>query len=326
MMIWDIDFAFASLGPTGDDMFSGIGRSNGIDLSEAAYRRRYWQILQDLANGPLVATKANPLITARYNAMVANGRTIDNPSSIQSYLSQRRNYLLGLITTNVPANFAITLNGGGDLSTNRNLIALTGTAQIDVRTITINGAVYPVTWTSVSNWTAQVALAGGTNALTIQGLDAQGNPVSGASTAINVNYTGAVEPSQDKLVINEIMYNPTVPNASFVEIYNTSSVNAFDLAGWELNGVNFTFPGGSVIAPGGFLVVAEDRVAFAQAYGGTIAVVGEFGGKLQNNGETLRLIKPGATPDQDLVVNQVRYDSQAPWPAAANGTGASLQL
>jgi len=326
MMIWDIDFAFASLGPTGDDMFSGIGRSNGIDLSEAAYRRRYWQILQDLANGPLVATKANPLITARYNAMVANGRTIDNPSSIQSYLSQRRNYLLGLITTNVPANFAITLNSGGDLSTNRNLIALTGTAQIDVRTITINGAVYPVFWTSVSNWTAFVALAGGPNTLTVQGLDAQGNPLSGASSAINVNYTGAVEQPQDKLVINEIMYNPAVPNASFVEIYNSSTANAFDLTGWRLEGANFTFPGGSVIAPGGFLVVAEDRVAFAQAYGGTIAVVGEFDGKLQNNGETLRLIEPGVTPDQDLVVDEVRYDSQTPWPAAANGTGASLQL
>src|SRR5207244_5896795 len=77
MMIWDIDFAFSSLGPT-TYVFQGIGRSCGIDLSEPAYRRRYWQILQDLANGPLVAARANPLIDARYNAMVANGRTIEN--------------------------------------------------------------------------------------------------------------------------------------------------------------------------------------------------------------------------------------------------------
>src|SRR5206468_10016383 len=135
-----------------------------------------------------------------------NLRAIDNPSSIKNYISQRRSYLLGLITTNMPANFAITLNGGADFSTDRNLITLTGTAPIDARSITINGVVYPVTWISVSNWTAQVALSGGNNALTLQGLDAHGNPVGGASATINVNYTGAVELPQDKLVINEIMY------------------------------------------------------------------------------------------------------------------------
>src|SRR5256885_5511151 len=125
--------------------------------------------------------------------MVANGRTIDNPSPIKAYISQRRNYLLGLILTSVSSSFSITLNGGADFSTNRNLIALTGTAPIDARSIAINGAVYPVTWTSVSNWTAQVTLSGGTNALTVQGLDAQGNLVGGAGVTIKVNYTGVVE-------------------------------------------------------------------------------------------------------------------------------------
>src|SRR3989442_2306763 len=216
MMIWDIDFAFNAQGPT-TDVFQGIGRSNGIDLGEPAYRRRYWQILQDLANGPLVATKANPILNAKYNAMVANGRTIDSPSSIQSYISQRRTYLLGLISTNVPGGFSITLNNGADFSTNRNLITLTGTAPIAVRTLTINGVPYPLTWTSLSNRTAQAALAGANNALVIQGLDAPGNPVSGASVTIHVNYTGAVESPLDKLIINEIMYNPAVPDASFVD-------------------------------------------------------------------------------------------------------------
>src|SRR3989442_13860553 len=292
MMIWDIDFAFNAQGPT-TDVFQGIGRSNGIDLGEPAYRRRYWQILQDLANGPLVATRVNPVLNAKYNAMVANGRTIESPSSIQSYISQRRTYLLGLITTNVPANFSITLNNGADFGTNRNLIALTGTAPIGVRTITINGVSFPVTWTSVSNWTAQVALAGANNALTVQGLNAQGSPVNGATATINVNYAGAVESPQDKLVINEIMYNPAVPDASFVEFYNNSTVSAFDLSGWRLSGAGFVFPGGTVISPGGFLVVAGDRVTFAAAYSRTIPVDGEFGVKLEKQRETLRLLEPG---------------------------------
>jgi len=325
MMIWDIDFAFAAQ-PATSDVFQGIGRSNGIDLSEPGYRRRYWQILQDLANGPLVATRSSPVLDAKYNAMIANGRTVDNPSGIKSYISQRRNHLLGLITTNVPANFAITLNGGAGFSTNRNLISVTGTAPIDARFITINGFLVPVTWTTVSNWTAAVALTGGNNTLTIRGLDANGNVIGGGAATINVNYTGSVELPQAKLVINEIMYNPIVPDTSYVEILNTSTNYAFDLSFWRLDGADFTFWPGSVIAPGGFAVVARDRVAFAAAYGGTNTLYGEFDGKLENNGETLRLVKPGPTPAEDLIVDEVRYDSEPPWPGAANGTGPSLQL
>jgi hypothetical protein len=326
MMIWDIDFAFSSLGPTGDDVFRGIGPTCGIDLAEPAYRRRYWQILQDSANGPLAAANVNPLLDAKYSAMVANGRTIDNPSAIKTYISQRRNYLLGLITTNATANFAITLNGGADFTATRNLITLTGTAPIDVRSITINGVVYPVTWISVSGWAASVVLSGGTNALAVQGLDARGNVISNATASINVNYPGPVEQPQDKLVINEIMYNPLVPNASFVELYNRSANDAFDLSFWRLDGVGFNFPSGSVISPGGFAVVAKDRVTFAAAYGGTIPLYGEFTGTLNSGGQTLRLVEPGATQAGDVIIKEVFYDSQSPWPSAANGTGASLQL
>ena len=325
-LIWDIDFAFASLGPTGDDLFAGVGRSCGIDLAEPAYLRRYWQILQDLANGPLVATRVNPVLNNKYNAMIANGRTVDNASSIQSYLSQRRSYILGLITANASATFAITSNNGVGFSTNKNLIAITGSAPLGVRSFTINGALVPVFWTSLSNWVASTVLSAGNNTLNITGLDAQGNVVPGATGTINVDYTGPDELAQDKLVINEIMYNPVVPDTSFVEICNTSTNNGFDVSAWRLDGADFTFPPGSVIPAGGFAVIAKDRVAFAAAYGGTIPLSGEFAGTLDNGGETLRLIKPGITPAQDVIVDEVRYDGEAPWPSAANGTGASLQL
>ena len=63
--------------------------------------------------------------------------------------------------------------------------------------------------------------------------------------------------------------------------------------GWQ-SIPKLSFPGGALIAAGGFLVVAEERTAFAAAYGRTIPVVGEWGGKLDPGGETLRLIKPGA--------------------------------
>lgn len=327
LMIWDIDFAFVSLGPTGDDLFAGIGRSNGIDLSEPNYLRRYWEILQDLANGPLVASKANTLIDSRYNAMVANGRTVDSPTTtIESYLSQRRTYILNLIAANANPAFAITLNNGAAFSTNRNVISLTGNAPLNVRSFTLNGVNLPITWTSTNKWVATVTLAGGLNALTVQGRDAAGLAVSGASATINVTYTGLVEQPQDRLVINEIMYHPAATNASYVEIYNTSGVNSFDLSGWLLKGAAFTFPAGTIIGPGSFLVVASDAAGFATAYGANIPLVGVFSGKLSNTSENLRLVKPGATSSQDLVVDEVLYDSLPPWPSGADGAGASLQL
>ncbi|HEY5910800.1 MAG TPA: lamin tail domain-containing protein [Verrucomicrobiae bacterium] len=325
MLIWDIDFAFAAQ-PPDSDPFQGIGRSNGIDLGEPAYARRYWQCLQDLANGPLNGTKLNSLVDSKYSAMLANGRTVDSPSTIKTYVSQRRAYLLNFIATNVPSGFSITLNGGAGFSTGQNLVSLQGTAPIDVRTITFNGVVFPVTWTSITRWAAQVALASGPNPLLVQGWDAASNAVSGATAAITITNTAAAELPQDNLVINEIMYRPAAPEAAFVEIHNRSTVSAFDLSGYRLDGVDFLFPGGSVVAPDGFLVVASNTNGFWDAYGTATPVAGEFGGKLENGGETLQFIQPGPTPAQDVVIDEVRYDSEAPWPAAANGDGASLQL
>ncbi|PYI85879.1 MAG: hypothetical protein DME26_10005, partial [Verrucomicrobia bacterium] len=98
------------------------------------------------------------------------------------------------------------------------------------------------------------------------------------------------------------------------------------LSRYRLDGADFTFPDGTIILPGGFSVVAKDRYTFASAYGSSIPVVGEFNGKLQNSGETLKLVRPGATPTEEITVNRVRYDSALPWPPAADGFGPSLQL
>jgi hypothetical protein len=62
------------------------------------------------------------------------------------------------------------------------------------------------------------------------------------------------------------------------------------------------------------------------AYGANATVFDEFAGALQNDGETLTLLKPGMFPEPDLIVDQVRYEAVAPWPAGAAGGGSALQL
>ena len=120
-----------------------------------------------------------------------------------------------------------------------------------------------------------------------------------------------------EVVINEIMYHPVTPGAEFVELHNRSTTTAFDLAGFRLDGAGFEFASGTWIAPGGFLVLAADRHAFASAYGITPLVTGEFSASLDNAGETLSLLGPAPVGDGESLVDLVHYEPTAPWPEAA---------
>jgi len=128
------------------------------------------------------------------------------------------------------------------------------------------------------------------------------------------------------VIINEIMYNPAVPDTGFVEIYNSARNTAYDLSGYQLKGADFVFPTGSVIPPGGFLVVAGNATAFGDQYGYTIPLAGAYSGQLQNNGETLSLVTTDPTGTNEVTIAAVRYSDLPPWPSLADGTGASLQL
>ncbi|MCB9544517.1 MAG: lamin tail domain-containing protein [Myxococcales bacterium] len=130
--------------------------------------------------------------------------------------------------------------------------------------------------------------------------------------------TGAV-------VINEIMYHPPPEAgpeeaAEWLELHNPTEFQV-DLEGWRLvDGVRFTFPAGAVLPAGGYLVVARDAAAFAEAHPG-VAVVGDLSGGLGNSGERLALHDACGE-----LVDEVRYVDGGRWPAAADGEGASLEL
>src|SRR5205823_9550732 len=124
-------------------------------------------------------------------------------------------------------------------------------------------------------------LQSGANTLVVSGLDAKGRPVASVSGAIHITYTGPNELPQDKLVINEIMYNPVFANAGYVEILNTSAGNAFDLSGWRLSGAGTVFSSGTIIEPGAYMILAKDPMVFAITYGASIPVQGQLGGDLE---------------------------------------------
>jgi hypothetical protein len=261
-------------------------------------------------------------LDGKYNALVKNGVNVNAPDAVKSWIATRRDYILSQVA-GVSSGFGITSNNGNNYTTNRNTAVLTGVAPVGVKTIRVNGVEYPVTWTSVTGWELRLALKPQQNVLRVEGYDSEGNPVPGASASITINVTTAGEAIQGRVVINEIQYNPAVPGSSFIELHNTARNTSYDLSGYTLHGVDFTFPPGSVITTNGFLVVAKDAMKFGEVYGFDIPVAGEFAGTLQNDGEAISLTAPGTN---GVVLSAVRYSDLPPWPASANGTGGSLQV
>jgi hypothetical protein len=288
-------------------------------FSTPAFRRMYLRALSELVDGPLDVAKTGPLLDAKYNAFVANGLSVENPGSIKSWLNSAKNSINAQIASLTGVPFVVSQAA----AVSDNIATISGSAPVGVKTILINGVEWHVTWNSFSTWSIKVPLQPGTNVFSVVGVNRQGQPISGASGICSAVYSGVETLPRGHVVINEIMYAPTAANGRYLELYNASTNLLFDLSGWQISEIGYTFPAGSLIQPNQFLVLAENRLAFAGTYGPTIRVFDTFEGTLSPDEQVLTLSRPmnGSTE----IVSQVRYESSAPWPAAAT-TGSSLQL
>jgi hypothetical protein len=80
-----------------------------------------------------------------------------------------------------------------------------------------------------------------------------------------------------KVIITEIHYNPAGSSdqlREFIELKNVGD-EAADMGGWQFtNGVIYTFPTPTTLAPGGFLVLAANKTSFETSYG--VTAYGQF--------------------------------------------------
>lgn len=167
-----------------------------------------------------------------------------------------------------------------------------------------------------------------------------------------------VGPLVGPVVINELMVHPaplvgTNNNTldEFIELRNVSgqTVPLYDPNAptntWRLEGaVEFTFAPGLELGPDGYLLVVGFDPVFDlfslnqfQTYYGLdpgVILLGPYNGRLDNAGDRLRLLRPDppqAAPNPRpgfvpyVLVDEVAYGRQTPWPAEADGTGLSLQ-
>jgi hypothetical protein len=332
LIIWDINIIFGG-GTRGtpvatNDSLLEIDTAdvamNAI-YSTPAYRRAYWRALEETANGVFLNANADPMMDSRFEAFEASGVHVTAPNLIKHWIAQRRAYILAELAKVNAANF--TIAGPVEFTSPTNLITFSGVAPVGLHTILVNGVAWPVTWTSLTNWTLRLPLAQATNQLVFLGRDVHGDLLSGASHQVTVVYTGPILQPQGSVVISEIMYHPTNAGAAFVELFNRSAF-AFDLSGWRINGLDYEFPAGSVIAGQQALALAKNRAAYFAAYGtNTPLPFGVFDGNLDLDGETLTLLAPrasGLAPDD--IIDKVRYEARLPWATNANSGAASLQL
>jgi hypothetical protein len=139
-------------------------------------------------------------------------------------------------------------------------------------------------------------------------------------------------------VISEIMYNPQDPDstAEFIEVTNItgSTIPLYDPANpantWQIKGVSYAFPQGVTLSGNETILITRgDPTQFRSTYsiGAGIDIYGPYPGALNNAGEKVTLIQPGA-PDPitdevpEIRIDRVNYDPA--WYPTTDGGGHSL--
>jgi hypothetical protein len=141
-----------------------------------------------------------------------------------------------------------------------------------------------------------------------------------------------VAPGSFPLRIVELNYNPA-PQAGiadeqdleFLELLNTGS-SPISLDGVQIAGfasAPYSLASGLVLGAGERIIVARNPSVFTAVYGAGVNVApGGYGtANLSNGGESVLLVGPAGE-----TIQSITYSDDAPWPAAADGGGHSLEI
>ncbi|PKL88876.1 MAG: hypothetical protein CVV23_08025 [Ignavibacteriae bacterium HGW-Ignavibacteriae-2] len=135
--------------------------------------------------------------------------------------------------------------------------------------------------------------------------------------------TFLVDDVLEDLKITEIHYHPLDEGEindrefEFIELKNTgnSLINLTEVK--FTKGIFYTFPAGSVLNAGNFLVLASNPSKFLLRY--KFEPFAEYDGQLDNNGE--KIVLQNALGD---TITSIRYYDTEPWPVLADTGGHSL--
>ena len=163
-------------------------------------------------------------------------------------------------------------------------------------------------------------------------------PTPGAANSIEYN----------PVLLTEFLYHPAEGDEEleYVQMLNVTggTVDLSTEAGtWRLTGgIEFAFPQDFAMASGEFIWIVpfnpeenpELLARFCGAHGlnpATDRIIGAYRGKLSNRGDRIAIEYPQPSDDPEkpddiswVVVDEVFYSDQSPWPPEADGTGRHL--
>lgn len=147
----------------------------------------------------------------------------------------------------------------------------------------------------------------------------------------------------NKIVITEIMYNPSNGRDEFIEIKNISSelIPLFDpehpVNTWKIKGFDFVFPTAVSLKSGEIAIITSDTIpseTFRTQYSvpDSVRIFSTALGGLKNSGDTITILmplKPNTLGTDDIrvpyrAVDKITYSDGKLWPSGADGLGSSL--
>ena len=148
----------------------------------------------------------------------------------------------------------------------------------------------------------------------------------------------SVPATSANLAIAEMLYNPLGASAAELaagyddgDLFEYLRLENFGLENVDLSqvrftaGISFDFANSPVrlLEPGGVVILVKNEDAFRFRFGTSYDAVigGEYGGKLSNGGEVLRLIG-----EDDAVIHEFEFETGTPWPSLATMDGHSIRL
>lgn len=279
VVVWDMD---VGLGVFNDPVTSPLFPAT-VDpaitrmYEEPSIVRNYWQALDESLGTFFnvgAGTEIDAILQETFDALIANDAAVTSPFapsgpenlSVNEWISQRGDFLENeLAGKNAPFQVSAP-NESSQL-----FVTISGSAPLDTESIFANDIPLQLTWSSITEWTAQVALQPGSNMVEIRARDADGN-FTGLET-LTINYTGSE--TWPELRINEWMAsNPSTSGIldpadsqadDWVEIYNPTS-ETISLNGWSISDsaddpFKFQIPSGFSIPANGYLLIwADDEI------------------------------------------------------------------
>ena len=130
--------------------------------------------------------------------------------------------------------------------------------------------------------------------------------------------------SNERVIINEINYNSdnSTDPGDWVELFNPMPY-ILDLSNWQFFDENneHTFPQGTALPSGGFLVLVEDSTMFSGIFPNVDNYMGSFNFNLSGGGERITILT-----NDGCLADYVIYDDDMPWDTIPDGNGPTLSL